>query len=51
MCDPSQGVPVLRRLRAWYWRRRHCPYDWAAAMPDLRTPSHVRIYPKGKPDA
>jgi hypothetical protein len=35
----------MMRLRAWLWRRRHYPYDWAAAMPELRMRSHVRIVP------
>jgi hypothetical protein len=37
------------RLRAWWWRRTHRPFDWHEALPELRQRSHVHYvsgYPK-----
>jgi hypothetical protein len=31
----------VSRLRAWWWRRRHAPFDWHIACPELLEPCHV----------
>jgi hypothetical protein len=33
----------MSRLRAWWWRRRHAPFDWHIACPELLEPCHVRL--------
>lgn len=32
----------MNRLRKWWYRRTHRPFDWYTACPELRGPYHVR---------
>ena len=41
----------MSRLRRWWWRRTHRPYDWEMECPELWQPVHVRrVWPDPVPD-